>query len=287
MTLRQQLRALLIAGVPEVQGRVLEPHAVTAADAAAGPYLVLRVGAAEAPTGGGAWGDTAVPVQVWPYVSRDGSFVTVDALVAKVIAALHRVRFASDGLEYLAEYEGGDGRDFYDEDWQALTRPQRFRVYALGWLSGLTYAPDPVAALRTWTETALPSTQQDPAAWNPQDATPGVYWRLVSAAVAPEGLRSWGVWLDAQLRAHIVTPAAGTRLTTLRQVTERLATTRQLTLSDGSPLFFREIAADSEADPMRTGQVRLTARFGVLDPPVSPAPQPINNAPTTLVTSFP
>ncbi|MGH2355415.1 MAG: 3'-phosphoadenosine 5'-phosphosulfate sulfotransferase, partial [Chloroflexota bacterium] len=194
-----------------------------------------------------------------------------------------------DGTPYLLTHEVAAGQDFYDEDWRAYTRAVRARAFALGWQTGTTYAPDPVAALRAWTDIQWPGQlQTDPTNWDPSDATPGLYWRLAGVTVAERGQRAWGAWMDATLRAHVVAPSESARLTWARRAVETLAYTHRLTLSDGSPLFFRELAADHEADPFRTGQVRLLGRFGVLTPPPVPAPEPINvTEPITLVTQFP
>ncbi len=265
--MRATLRSLLIAGVPALEGRVFEPHAVSATTLK--PFGVLRVGEGDA---GDAWGGLSTLVEAWPYVARS-SFVTVDTLVSQIVATLDNARFtdSATGQQYLIQHEVTAGSDFYDEDWQALTRPVRFRVYSLAFVSGSTYSPDPVAALAAWTAARWPGqVQTDPATWTPADATPGVYWRL--AGVRTERLAHWGAWLLADLRAHVLAPTGSTRLVWIRRLTEGVATTRRLGLADGSPLLFLEVAADSEADAFRTGQVRLAARFGVLVPPPTPAP---------------
>ena len=285
--MRAAIRQMLVVGVPEIGERWVEPHLLRrdTAGQIAYPFGVIRVGDQAADE---AWGGVSTVVEAWPHIDRDTPASTLDELVRKTRETLDNARFDEGGARYLILHEVTAGRDFLDEDWQALTRPVRFRVYALAWLSGLTYAPDPVAALQAWTEAQFPETQQDPLSWNPQDATPGVYWRLVSANVAPEGMRSWGAWMDATLRAHVVAPSPATRLSYTRRVAERLATKHRLGLSDGSPLLFREVSADSTVSPMSEGQVRLLARFGVLTPPPTPAPPKINTAdPIKLVVPYP
>jgi hypothetical protein len=285
--MRAAIRALLVTGVLEIGERWVEPHALRrdGAGQIVYPFGVLRVGDQAADE---AWGAVSTVVEAWPYVDRDTPAGTLDELVAKTRAALDNQRFDEAGVRYLVLHDVTAGRDFLDDDWAALTRPVRFRVYSLAWLTGLTYAPDPIAALQAWTAATWPNVlQTNPATWNPQDATPGVYWRLVTANVAPEGQRSWGAWLEAQIRAHVVAPSPANRLTWVRTIAERLSVTQRLALSDASPLLFREIAADSEADSMRTGQVRLAAHFGVLKPAASPAPQKINTTETKLVAPYP
>lgn len=254
--MRATLRTLLSAGVPTIGARWFEPHAVTAQTVK--PFGVIREGVADR---GDPWSGLGTLVTVWPYVAR-GSFVTVDQLVQQIVTALHNTRFAEAGVQYLAYHEGTAAEDLFDPNWQALTRPVRVRVFALGWLANTTYAPDPVTTLNTFTATAVTGVQTNPATWTPQDATPAVYWRLVSPRVSEQ--LCWGSWINAELRAHVIAPSLQVRATVTRKLVEGLAKVHQLTLSDASPLFVREAAGESAADPFGVGQVRLLARFGVL-----------------------
>jgi len=256
--MRTAIRQLLIDNILDVQGRVYEPHAAGANTQK--PYLVLKEGVQDPEAD---WAAFSTIIEVWPYVSRT-TFQQVDALANAVINTLHRVRFSEEGEQYLADYIGTAGQDFVDKEWDAITRGLRFRVFALGWLNGLTYDPDPVAVLQSWAKTAWPEVHTDPASWSPADTAPGIYWRLVR--IAPVQITAAVNWLEAQLAGHILAPSAAVRLTWIRKLTEGLAKQRRLTMSDGGPLELLKITADSEADPMRRGQVQLTARFGVLQP---------------------
>ncbi len=255
--MRKAIRQILIDNIPQVEGRVYEPHA--AGPTTKKPYLVLKEGAQDP---GADWSGFATIIEVWPFVART-TFQQVDSLVSQVVDALHRARFAEAGEQYLIDYLGSAGQDFVDTEWDAITRGLRFRVFALGWLHGMTFEPDPVAALKEWTITTWPEIHTDPATWNPMDTTPGIYWRLVQLLPAKEATAAV-TWMDAQIAGHILAPSAAVRLHWIRSITEGLARERRIRFSDGSPLFFTRAAADSEADPMRRGQIQLTARFGVL-----------------------
>jgi len=160
---------------------------------------------------------------------------------------------------------GSAGQDFVDEEWDAITRGLRFRVFALGWLNGLTYEPDPVAVLQAWVKDVWPvGAQVDPSLWSPGDNKPGIYWRLVR--LTPAQTTAAVNWMEVQINGHILAPSAMVRLAWIRKVTEGLAKQRRLKMSDGGPLELLRVTADSEADPMRRGQIQLTARFGVLQP---------------------
>ena len=260
--MRVAVRQRLIDAGTAAQGRVFEPHAVTAATPK--PFLVVR----EAPeTAEEPWSSLSTPLEVWPFVAQT-TFQALDALVDQVVAALRDVRVSDASGEWLVTYEGGAAEDQRTSEWDAITRPQRFRAYHLGWLGGLTFDPDPVAAMRAWTEVAVPGVQTNPATWDPQDGTPGVYWRLVELR---PGEQSAGVrWLVARLRGHVVAPSAAVRLTTGRRVVEALWQTpgQRAAMSDGGPLLFDVdgTVLDVDAHPLRTGQVLVQARFGVLEP---------------------
>ena len=256
--MRAALRQILVDAIPAVQGRVYEPHAAGAKTPK--PYLVLREGVQDAEAD---WAAFSTVVEVWPYVSRT-TFQLVDSLANAVINALHRLRFAFAGEQYLVDYLGTTGQDFVDNEWDAITRGLRFRVFALGWLNGLTYEPDPVKTMQDWTAATWPETHTDPASWTPSDATPGIYWRLVR--LSPVEMTAAVTWLQGQVNGHILTPSSAIRLAWVRKVTEGLARQRRLKMSDGGPLELLSVAADSEADPMRRGQIQVMVRFGVLQP---------------------
>lgn len=134
----------------------------------------------------------------------------------------------------------------------------------IAWPAGITYEPDPVAALRSWCAQNYPALQVDPAVWAPTDLAPALYWRLASvSAVEPQ---NWGAWVTVSIQGHILVATSDGRLPWIRRIAEGLALARRIDLSDGSPLLFEALSADSNADPLREGQIRLTARFGVLKP---------------------
>jgi hypothetical protein len=254
--MRRTIRQILIDNILQIEGRVYEPHA--AGPTIKKPYLVLKEGVQDPEAD---WSAFSTIVEVWPYVSRT-TFQQVDALANQAIDTLHRARFTHNGEEYLVDYLGSAGQDFVDEEWDAITRGLRFRVFALGWLNGLTYAPDPVAALQDWTSERWPEAHTDPATWSPGDTAPGIYWRLVRLTTAQ--MAAAVNWMEAQINGHILAPSAAIRLLWVRKLAEGLARQRRLKMLDGCPLELSRVTADSEADPMRKGQIQLVARFGVL-----------------------
>jgi len=256
--MRTAIRQILIDNIAAVQGRVYEPHAAGASTEK--PYLVIREGVQDPEAD---WAAFSTVIEVWPYTKRT-TFQQVDSLANAVIDTLHRARFAAGGEQYLIDYLGSAGQDYVDEEWDAITRGLRFRVFALGWLNGLTYEPDPVETLQNWTAETWPEAHTDPATWTPADVAPGIYWRMVRLTTTE--ITAAVNWIEAQINGHILTPSAAVRLSWVRKVTEGIAKQRRLKMSDGGLLELLRVTADSEADPMRRGQIQLTARFGVLQP---------------------
>ena len=258
--MRTAIRQLLIDNIPQIESRVYEPH--VAGPNTPKPYLVLREGVQDPEAD---WAAFSTVIEVWPYVKRT-TFQQVDALANAIINTLHRARFSHAGEEYLVDYLGSTGQDFVDEEWDAITRGLRFRVFALGWLNGLTYDPDPVAALQNWAAETWPEAQTNPVTWSPADVAPGIYWRIVRLTTTE--ITAAVNWMEAQINGHILAPSAAIRLAWVRKVTEGLSKQRRLKMADGGSLELLRVTADSEADPMRRGQIQLTARFGVLQPMV-------------------
>jgi hypothetical protein len=136
-----------------------------------------------------------------------------------------------------------------------------------------TFEPDPITALTNWAA-SITGIQSDPMAWTPTSGEPALYWRFESQQVAE--LDQAVTWFNAIIYGHILGPQPQDRLKWTRQVTEKLATDRCIVLSDGSPMFVQKLSADTRQDPLKIGQIKLTARYGVLQP-VSTGPQ-LNNA---------
>jgi hypothetical protein len=125
-----------------------------------------------------------------------------------------------------------------------------------------TYSPDPVAALNSWAASHVAGLQVDVAAWTPTASEPVLYWRMEGVQLAE---RTAAVaWMQATLYGHVIAPTPDGRLPWVRRVTEQLAIDQTVPLDDGSYFFIERISADTKQDPLRTGQIRVIGRFGVL-----------------------
>jgi len=74
-------------------------------------------------------------------------------------------------------------------------------------------------------------------------------------------------WMNGSIAGHIFAPTAETRLQWLKYLVDTLASQGEVTMLDTSPMFIRSIKADSAANYLITGQLRINVRFGILRRP--------------------
>lgn len=253
--MREELRNILIENVKTVNGEVWEPSA--AGPDLPKPHLIIRESSQDA---GEPYADYSTFYEVWPYVERT-TFKNVDFLSKEVTSALNRKRFDVNGIPHYIEYTGSS-EDVVDEEWDALTRGLRFQIYSLAWLVHSSVDPDPIEAMRTWSETKFPTLQTDPTVWTPSDEKPALYWR--QGAVSGVETTNWGAWITTQLHGHVISPDKSTRRKYVEEVTRRLAIDKTTRMSDNSKMRFITVAADDGYNPFGQGQIQLTVTFGVL-----------------------
>jgi hypothetical protein len=136
----------------------------------------------------------------------------------------------------------------------------------LAFPSQQTTSPDPIVALNTWTAAKFATLQVDPATWAPTDANPAIYWRLAGINLV-QAYQAHSMF-DANIAGHLMAKTTNARLSWLKQIIEALANDTTIIMDDGSPMMLQgTLSADSQGDPLRAGQIRLTIRFGVLKPP--------------------
>lgn len=256
--MRDVIRQRLIDMIPDIAGRVFETDAAAADEEK--PYLVLTKGSEVDEND---WAGSSSMIEVWPYVAHT-QFKNVDSLVAAVIGALDHqlLTDAVTGDSVLCRFTGSTSPDMLDEQFQAITRGIQFEIFSLGWLSHDPVEPDPVSAMSAWTAQRFPVMQTDPQSWNPSDEAPALYWR--KAAIRSVQTMSWGAWIDATLRGHMLVPHVTARNTWLDKTVRQLALDGRITMLDQSRMSIQRVSADSSLDPFRVGQITLDVRFGVL-----------------------
>jgi len=133
-----------------------------------------------------------------------------------------------------------------------------------------TVDPDPILAMNEFTKLWAPDAiiiGRDTLEQF-QTATaerPIFYFRLVSMQNQRE--TNTVAWMDGVIAGHIYAPEEE-RLKWLKALTDILIYRGEVTMLDTSPMFLRGIKADSTADPLTAGQLRLQVRFGLLRRPI-------------------
>lgn len=254
--MRNAIRQLLIDDI-SIKG-IWEPSA--AGPNLEKPYLVIREGVQSESD---PYKDFTTVYEVWPYTKRT-TFKNVDNLANEVISALHRKRFDVGDVPHYIEYTGSLSDDIVDDEWDALTRGLSFRVFSLAWLLHTPIEPDPVEAMKEWSEKHFTGMQTNPLHWNPTDKTPALYWRV--ANITSVESMSWGAWINANLRGHLIATSISERGKWLDLVVRQLALDARTRLSDNSKMTFQSVSADGSYDPFGEGQIILNVRFGILHP---------------------
>jgi hypothetical protein len=300
--MRKAIRDALVApgAVPSVGGRVFEPG--QAREDTPRPYLVIEEGAQD---GGTTWGTHAETVTVFIEGPQSGSggktaLRIVDQIEREVKAALdNRVLTDEDTSEKIQIVYGGNaGPDTVPPplpgEFPPAIRTMVFTAFTLKWRAQTTLTPDPIPGLLSVADDFPPATlQTDPNAWNPADASPGLYWR--TAQFTELQRMNWGVWATVMFRGHVVANTDEARQVWTRKIAEHLANQGRVRISDNSPMLLLQVGADFDADPFREGQLAVVGRYGILRsqlplPPI--APPPINEGTlethgTTMTVSFP
>jgi hypothetical protein len=275
--MRQPIRQALMAGVPQVANRVFMRGA---ADFNTPQPVLLVVMGERVPED--PWAGASEPVEVWIYAK---TLTEIDVIQSSVLAVLdsrilQETTATTAQQRYLVVHQDGGVGDYQDPDWgNALVRTVSFRVFTLGWFASTTYEPDPVVTLRQYTEATWPDTQSDPLSWNPSNANPAVYWRV--DRVSQVERVNWGSWITASVRGHVLAPDQIVQETWTRRVQEKMTLLKRLRLTDGSDMeVLQNSFFDVNADPMRTGQLRMDIRWGVLDQSFETAStgEPLNRA---------
>jgi hypothetical protein len=133
-----------------------------------------------------------------------------------------------------------------------------------------TIDPDPIMAMnefiKEW-EPAAVLIGADPLTdyFTAEARRPAFYFRLASLGLERE--TNTVAWMNASIAGHIFAPTAEARIQWLKYLVDTLAIQGEVTMLDTSPMFIRNIKADSAVDYLITGQLRINVRFGILRRP--------------------
>jgi len=254
--MRAALRQQLVNQVPDVDGRVYEPHAASAKTEK--PYLVIRQGI---DVENNPWTGFRRIVEIWPYVDRT-TFQSVDSLAKKVTAALDKQLLTMDtGEVFTCLYLGTVGTDFIDEDWGAITRGLRFAVMALQPVAvPETVANDTwVEAIANWSENLLGTGWTVYRnRWPLGYVRPAVLWRLTNFNV--EGINRSGFEVKKSLVGHVLGGTPNEETQGVLQIIDGLTQAIKVPLDMESKKYMTVVTprGNFQVNALERGQVIVT-----------------------------
>lgn len=130
-------------------------------------------------------------------------------------------------------------------------------------------APDPVEVLGRYVKgqcqsCALIGRDHLQEAWLPTKGEPAVGIGMTELGSGSMAGSYHVTWCDALVGIRVICPDHQVRLTLLKTLSEGLSETPRLILADQSPFTLRQVSADMDADPLRTGQLMVKGTYGIL-----------------------
>ena len=255
--MRAAIRQKLIDAIPDLAGRVYEPHA--AGPKTQKPYAILVQGEDQEDT---PWTGFRRIIEVWPYVSRT-SFKYVDSLANKIIAALDKQLLTdlATGEVFSCLYLGTAGPDFVDEEWDAITRGLRFAVVALQPVNVPETVPDDpwLETLASWTEDVLGfDWTVYRGLWPLGYVRPAVMWRIASCEVNPLMTAMYEV--RKRFVGHVIGRTPNEQTAGALRIVEQLGTVTKVPLAPADRRYMTVIdpRADLQANAITGGQITVT-----------------------------
>lgn len=137
----------------------------------------------------------------------------------------------------------------------------------------LTTDPDPVQAMHLWSEENLNDifvVGYDclPAVWKPLGGKAAVYWRVSSIGPASMHDSFTVSWHSVQLVGHILAESHALMQSIAKIIIDTVQQAGEVIMADTSPMFVSRVTYNAGADPVKQGQIVLTASYGVLRKPM-------------------
>lgn len=144
---------------------------------------------------------------------------------------------------------------------------QEMQFDILEYPSQITTEPDPVDALNVYLKALYPEAL---VMWHDRMGTveainagrPVLYCRLESDA---EDYSTMGVtWMQCDLAVHVFSQDAGHRAKYARSMAKHLSMDGEFDMLDHSPFIITSISSTPSSDYLRSGQIRIVGKYGIL-----------------------
>jgi hypothetical protein len=131
-----------------------------------------------------------------------------------------------------------------------------------------TTDPDPIIALSRYIKAMYPESVvlgiDRPGDFADAAKSPVFYCRIVTMDKANGHNMNTVAWMDCRIAVHLLCPNKATNLKMISAVTHQLSVDERIILLDGSPMDITGVQLDKRADYLKTGQLYITGRFGIL-----------------------
>ena len=131
-----------------------------------------------------------------------------------------------------------------------------------------TTDPDPIIALSRYIKAMYPESVvlgiDRPGDFADAAKSPVFYCRIVTMDKANGHNMNTVAWMDCRIAVHLLCPNKATNLKMITAVTHQLSVDERIVLLDGSPMDITGVQLDKRADYLKTGQLYITGRFGIL-----------------------
>lgn len=253
--MREEIRDALIEGVPEVEGRIFEPH--TASANTEKPFLIVKEAGRDDNT---EWAGFRAGIEVWPYCEQT-SYNEVDALARKINTALNMQFLVSEEGDAVTCIANGMEADVLDAEWDALTRCVKFYVLALQ--PSDTPGPlenDPwIDALVSWTQEKLGDGYTIYGGKLPVGyVRPSVLWRVDGLEITDAGAAAFDV--TKTVVAHVFGRNAVEEANIAAWIAEEMGAAVKIPIEAAERRYMtlKECKATLYTDAMKQGHIKAT-----------------------------
>ncbi len=131
-----------------------------------------------------------------------------------------------------------------------------------------TTDPDPVVALSRYIKEMYPESLvlgiDRPGEFADASEAPVFYCRIVTMNKADGHNMNTVAWMDCRIAVHLLCPDKAANLKMVAALTHHLSVDERIILLDGSSMNIPEVRLDKGADYLKTGQLYISGRFGLL-----------------------
>lgn len=131
-----------------------------------------------------------------------------------------------------------------------------------------TTDPDPVVALNQYIKELYPESVvigvDRLGEITDTSEHPVFYCRLTALNKVNGNNMNTVAWMDCRIAVHLLCPDNSKNIKMIAAVAQRIAVDERIILLDYSPMNISEVQLDRQADYLKSGQLYVTGRYGVL-----------------------